>query len=414
MRLMEFTGDLDPAVSDGVNLCDRLLTDPARLEALRQTELMDTETEQAFDRVARSAALLLKVPLTIISLVGDKRQFFKAGHGLPPPYDVVRGVPIDQSICRYTLQNKAIIASNARNHELLKYHPTVNTWDIVAFLAIPMTTDEGHVLGAFCAVDNKVREWSDEDLMIMHELTASVMSEINLRRQIGELRAERALREKFVMTLSHDLRNPLNVAKMAAQIIADGERIDGDTARFVKMIGENVDRADEMIQDLLNASRLKAGEKILADSKQGDLFEILRCSVEALRSVYGKRFEFCGDGRCPGHWDAKNVRRIIDNLVGNAVKYGDVQKPITIALHVKEDGAEISVHNWGQPISPGNLETIFDLFQRSEAILHGPQQGWGIGLTVVRSLAEDMRGRLSVTSNEEEGTTFAILLPVSK
>lgn len=79
---MKFKKDLSPEAKSRVDAADKLLKDPARLESLRRTGLMGSEREDAFDRLASLAALILQVPLTIVSLVSDDQQFFKAGFGL--------------------------------------------------------------------------------------------------------------------------------------------------------------------------------------------------------------------------------------------------------------------------------------------------------------------------------------------
>ncbi|MBC7658557.1 MAG: GAF domain-containing protein [Chitinophagaceae bacterium] len=175
---MQFKGPFEPDTEKRIEASNRVLLDPSRLEALHRTGLMDTGNERAFDRLAHLAAKFLNVPLTIISLVGDKKQFFKAAYGLPSPFDHTREVPIEDSICRYTLYNKPIIASDVTTDPLLMYHPTVKPSGIGAFIAIPMATAEGEILGAFCAVDNKARPWSEQDIYLLTELTESVMTEI--------------------------------------------------------------------------------------------------------------------------------------------------------------------------------------------------------------------------------------------
>lgn len=393
--------------------CDRALTDPERLNALRRTGLMDTEQDPAFDRLAHLAAKFLKVPLTIISLVGDKKQFFKAAHGLHPPFDVLREIPIEDSICRFTLLKEPIIAGDVSKAPSLKDLPAIEPWGIVAFIALPLIDGDGHVLGAFCAIDTKVRSWLDEDILLMRELTASVMTEINLRMQVRELKAERALREKVVAALSHDLRNPLSVAKMGAEILRDNRSGDLDRASYARIVCDSIGRADKMIQDLLTASRIQAGETFPLDKKRCDIVPIVRAALESLSRLHRREFSLTGEPSLPGHWDSERILRILENLVGNAVKYGVADRPVTIALSLSApgDAIELSVHNEGPPIPEADIEMIFDLFQRSEASMKGSWIGWGIGLTVVRALTEEMGGKITVQSRETEGTTFTIRLP---
>ncbi|MBC7531963.1 MAG: GAF domain-containing sensor histidine kinase [Oligoflexus sp.] len=408
---MKFNGPLESSVALRVEACNIILHDEKRLQTLQKTGLMDTANEEAFDRLAFLAAKFLKVPLTIISLVSDKKQFFKAGFGLPSPYDSIREIPIEDSICRYTLQNKEIIAADARKDELLKFHPTVEPWGIGSFISVPMRTHDGHVLGAFCAVDDKVKQWSDDDILLLRELTASVMTQIHLRLKINDLEEEKILREKFVTALSHDLRNPLSVAKMGAEILGDSDTSDEERASISKVICENVDRADKMIQDLLTASRVKAGENIPLNREFGDMVQNISSTVESLKNVHKKDFQFETSDQIDGMWDADRIRRIVENLAGNAVKYGSKEGAVTITLKAVGSMVCLSVHNLGNPIPEIEMLNLFNLFERSPSAQQGDQKGWGVGLSVVHALVEDLGGGIEVVSNEREGTTFTVMLP---
>jgi signal transduction histidine kinase len=408
---MKFTGDLDSNTRLRVDLCDSNLLNPDRLSAIELTGLMDSEKDLAFNRLADLAAKLLEVPLTIISLVGEEKQFFVAAHGLPPAYEESRTVPISDSICRYTLNRQTIIAADASADPLLKHHPTIGPWGIGAFMAIPMQLENGHVLGAFCAVDIKPRPWLEQDILILQELTASVMTEINLRMQIRELKTEKELREKTMIALSHDLRNPLSIAKMGAEVLGYGETSPEDKENLLSMISKNIDRADQMIQDLLTSSRFRAGESIPLDMTNSDLVEIVRSTVDSLKKVHKKEFHLEIDGEISGQWDGDRIRRIIENLAGNAVKYGDPSQRILVSLAIHAEGIEISVNNRGPVIPQAELDNLFALFHRSESAKVGSQKGWGIGLTVVRGLSQEMGGYVRVESNADHGTTFCVIIP---
>ncbi len=409
---MKFTGALSHSTEKKVEICDLLLTNPERLKALQNTGLMDSPTEQAFDRLANLAARILKVPLTIVSFVSDKKQFFKAAYGLPAPYDTLREVPIDGSICRYTLLGEPIISNDASLDPLLKFHPATKPWGIGAFIALPLISDEGHSLGAFCAVESHPRVWTEDDIEVMRELTASIMTEINLRTQIERLKSERVMRETFVAALTHDLRTPLSASKLSAQLLARGNPHTPQVIKLAERITENIGRADDMIQDLLDVSQLNIGESIPLDMTECNLNNLIRSSLEDFKILHSDRFEFISEEEIIGHWDESAIRRIVDNLASNAVKYGAVDKKISIIVKKLNNEVQIIIHNEGNPINEVDQANIFEPFHRSDSATQGNQKGWGLGLALVRGLVKGHGGNITLLSTVETGTLFTITIPL--
>src|SRR5919202_2761182 len=210
------------------------LHDPARLAALRQSALLDSPTEAAFDRLTRLATRMLHVPVALVSLVDQNRQFFMSCIGLPDPWASQRETPLSHSFCQYTVASRApLIIEDARAHPLVRDNLAIPDLKVVAYAGIPLITSDGHVLGSFCAIDSEPREWTEDDIEFLQELAGSVMTEIELRNEIRERKqAEEALRQakqeaeaanqaksEFLSRMSHELRTPLNAILGFAQIL---------------------------------------------------------------------------------------------------------------------------------------------------------------------------------------------------
>ncbi|MFP2956325.1 ATP-binding protein [Myxococcus sp. 1LA] len=409
---MKFLGDLDEASLARTQRCNRRLTDPNRLQAIREAGLMDTPQEEAFDRLARLAAQLLNVPLTIMSLVDADRQFFKADFGLPSPFRETRQLPIDASLCRYTLEGEPIISSNAPADPFLKFHPSTGPWGIVALIVLPLINPDGHVLGTFCCIQPSVREWTEQDHTVMRELTASIMTEINLRNQIQKLKAEQNLRDTFVAALTHDLRTPLAAAKVSVQLLGRRHPDLPSLQTSVARVNGSLDRAERMIQNLLDASRIKAGKQVALEMGACDLHAVTAQALDELSAVYPGRFVLQAEGEFKMRADPLGLRRIVENLASNAAKYGAPGTPIEIVLDRSERQVVLQVRNQGTPIAADELQTIFEPFHRARSATESAEKGWGLGLPLVRGLAEAHGGKASVTSSAEEGTCFTITLPL--
>ncbi len=237
---------------------------------------------------------------------------------------------------------------------------------------------------------------------------------IALANTIKELEKERGMREQFVATLTHDLRTPLTSAMMNAQILARKPIEYANVKLLAERITQSMTRADRMIEDLLDVGRIKAGETLPLDLQECALNEIVQSTVADLTTVYGNRFVLKFSGNLVGYWDESALRRVIENLASNAVKYGTTPPPVTISVSDSGDEVLITVHNKGNPIPSTELKQLFTHYKRSDSAAKSLVKGWGIGLTLVRGITEAHSGTLHVESSEAEGTTFSVRLPRKK
>jgi PAS domain S-box-containing protein len=230
-------------------------------------------------------------------------------------------------------------------------------------------------------------------------------------RLVQRLVSEKNMRERFVSALTHDLRTPLTAARMTAELLTKDARTEEGVRKRAGRIVEFIDRTDRMIRDLLDANRINAGQEMSLQLDSCDLVKLCESARVELLALYGERIPMNHPREILGYWDERGLRRAVENLVNNAVKYGSADTPVTVNLKEKNGWVEISVHNQGNPISEADQATLFRQFHRSEAANSGDQIGWGIGLTLVRGVAEAHGGRATVESSREKGTTFYIIIP---
>lgn len=227
----------------------------------------------------------------------------------------------------------------------------------------------------------------------------------------NRLRLEAHDREQFVASLSHDLRNPLSVARTAAQLIERSPAAAERAADLARRITCALERADRMLVDLLDASRLEAGKGLKLDLEECDLAKIAAEVCAELAARHGPRFTVIAESEAKGLWNADALRRILENLLSNAVKYGDPTTPITVRLRSRVDRRILFVHNFGPPIAIEDQADLFRPFHRARKAEASHQHGWGLGLALVRGLVEALEGDIMLASYPNEGTTFTIDLP---
>ncbi|MBA2406354.1 MAG: CHASE domain-containing protein [Bdellovibrionales bacterium] len=229
---------------------------------------------------------------------------------------------------------------------------------------------------------------------------------------LEELENERDLREKFVATLSHDLRTPLTAAKIKAQLLSKKATDEKFILQSSIKIAENMDRADSMIQDMLDAGKIRAGEKLPLTLDECDLNHLVTKTIEELSTIHGARFQLICHQQVSAILSCNGVRRILENLCQNAIKYGSPLTPVTITLEQDEKYISLKVHNLGSPIPEVDQIKLFEPYRRAESAQVQSQRGWGLGLTLVKGLVEAHEGNVTVLSTQEKGTTFTVKLPL--
>lgn len=232
-----------------------------------------------------------------------------------------------------------------------------------------------------------------------------------LESSMTKMEQQEKLRDKFVSSVSHDMRNPLFIAKASAELIKKHQTPESINKNVEKIL-RNLDRANLMIKDLLDSNRIKSGDKLPLQKIDCNLTELLSNIKEDLAHVYGARFIYWPGKEVHAHLDPIGLRRAIENLIINAVKYGASDRPITISLVKNKDDLRINVHNEGNAISVDDQAKLFDMYHRSDDAKKSSQQGWGIGLTLVKGIADSHNGSVEVRSSTSEGTTFTIILPL--
>lgn len=157
------------------------LDDAARLAALAQLQLMESRAEERFDRVTRLASRAIGVPVALISIVDDSKQFFKSQVGLSEPWASDRQTPLTHSFCQHVvITSEPLRVEDARRHPLVRDNAAVADLNVIAYLGMPLRAPSGHVIGSLCAIQSTPRAWSEEDERVLRDLADIVEDQIGL------------------------------------------------------------------------------------------------------------------------------------------------------------------------------------------------------------------------------------------
>ena len=150
-----------------------VITDPDRLTALRHTGLLDSPTEEIYDRITRAAADALDAPFALLTLVDVDRQFFKSAVGHDTSSPGSRQTPLERSVCQYAVADGApLVLEDARLDPTFSQHPAVQDGTVVAYLGIPLMDRAGNAIGTLCVYDTQPRLWGTGHLQVLSDLAA--------------------------------------------------------------------------------------------------------------------------------------------------------------------------------------------------------------------------------------------------
>lgn len=223
-------------------------------------------------------------------------------------------------------------------------------------------------------------------------------------------RVEQA-RNLFLGMLGHDMRTPLQAIQMTAIYLARahvGTTVSEAAARLMT----SGKRMQLLLDDLVAFNRVTLGLGIPINRQPADMAELFEQEILQLRAAHPERLiELQVHGSAVGSWDAVCLQRMLDNLVGNALKYGSQDAPVRVVVAGQAEDLIVEVHNQGEQIDPQKLEGIFDPLKRG---LHRGEPtsdtGLGLGLYIARAVAKAHGGDIQVRSNQNETVFVARLL----
>ncbi|GAA4969333.1 PAS domain S-box protein [Actinoplanes utahensis] len=225
------------------------VVDPARLRLLAATGLLDSAAVPSLDRLTSLAAQLVGAPLALVSLVDADRQVFASECGLSGRAAVERQTPLSHSYCKYVVADDApLVVADARSDERLRRSPAIADGQAIAYAGFPVRSPDGQVLGSFCVVDTRPRQWTEHELAIVEGLAQAVESEIAVRLANRELLLS-AARMQAVLDTAQDAFVSMTADGVVVAWNAAAERLFGWPA------GEAVGRA---VTELMIPQRFRA------------------------------------------------------------------------------------------------------------------------------------------------------------
>jgi signal transduction histidine kinase len=249
-----------------------------------------------------------------------------------------------------------------------------------------------------------------------HGLARSLLYALERARALNAIKELERLREEWTSVIAHDLRQPVAAISFYAQALAVTAAADPSLGRIqprVQSIVSSTQRLDRMIADLLDVSRLGAGR-----------LTIEPVSVDLIALIHRVTGQFARDDEQPidisvdddlamARADPARLEQVLENLLSNALKYGEPGAPIRIDASQRNGSIEIAVTNTGAGIAAEDVPALFTRFYRTDSARVGTAPGLGLGLYITQELVRAHGGRVWVESVPGKETSFRFTIPVA-
>jgi len=387
--------------------------DPRRLQAVRDTNLLDTSPEETFDSLSRLAVTLTGVPASFLSLVDERRDFYKSQCGFPEPLASKRELS-GRTFCHYALASaEPLVIEDTHANAVWRAVPTVDSLGVRAYLGVPVIV-EGQAIGSFCVIDNRPHAWTSLEVETLVQIARAAAREIELRMVLKVARAEadraNALakaNQQLLAMVSHDLRSPLQVIRLSSAVLTGlvGENDRPHVDRIVRATDSMKILVDDLLPTFVPSSTSRRSaistKKLLADAvdtmgmvaERAGISLSINCGTTGAVAV-----------------DYAQMLRVLGNLMANCVKYCPRGSSVVIQAEESESETRIVVRDDGPGMTAADSARAFERgWQGSEALTR--KDGAGLGLAIVEELVRQNDGQVTLISRQGTGTTVTIHLP---
>lgn len=389
----------------------------ARVKDLASYSILDSLPEEDYDSLTKLASKICGTPISLITLLDDKRQWFKSHHGLS-----ISETPKQYAFCAHAILDplNIFVVEDARKDHRFKDNPLVlGEPHVIFYVGVPLNSSSGFPLGTLCAIDNKPNKLDEDQIEALKTLSKQTVNLLELRKSKAKLEETmEALKSRnkdlaqFNYITSHDLQEPLHsISNYSAYLTKKySNQLDETGKKSLNFIMAAAQRMSGLIKGVLEYSQIGLKKEIkwidcnqvLENIKDDISFQIqeskAQLEIGSLPMIRGREVE---------------IRMLFQNLIGNALKFKkpDVPPRIQVSATRDQDQWIFEVKDNGIGIAEQHMERVFMIFQR----LHtkNKYEGTGIGLSNCQKIVETHHGKIWLDSIVDHGTTFYFSIPYS-
>ena len=378
-------------------LSDREIT-AAFVESLEDADMGE------FDRITQLGAHALRVPVCLVSLVEEHRQFFAGEAGLPTPYCDVRETPLSHSFCKTVVRSRrVVIVTNALEDDRFSKNPAISDLGVMSYLGFPLTDTLGNVLGAFCFIDTAPHSWSAKEINLARDFAAVAASQV-------QSLLEKYHKQSMFDVLMHDLNNPLSAADFSARyLLEEKSSIPKKVQPLVESILSSTTQALELIKNAKTwEKKLEAQEYFRFDVLLSEVLENLEVTASQKSIEFKTKLSEEGPLMVSDGW---LVQRILENLVDNAIKYSPRDSEIHFESAEKNELIGLRIRDSGPGFSEEDQAKLYKRYSQLSARPTEGEHSSGLGLSIAKRLVMLTGGSLELVSQPGESAEFEVLFP---
>ena len=292
----------------------------------------------------------------------------------------------------------------------------VLTLGLVSYMSVPLVAG-GRALGAITfATAESGREYGDDDLRFAQEVALRAALAMENAIAYREVSRANRLKDEFLATLSHELRTPLNAVLGYTRMLRTGALPPDKHTRALDTIERNASALTQLVEDVLDVSRIEAGQ-IRLNVQPVSLQQVIEAAIATVSpaaEARGIRLQPILDGGAPPvSGDADRLQQVVWNLLSNAVKFTPKGGRVQVRLERINSHLELIVCDTGIGIAPEFLPHVFERFRQADSRFSREHGGLGLGLSITRHLVEMHGGAIEASSDGPgTGATFRVTLPL--